>query len=85
MTVNSQITNENLRTNDFFVKKGSFRKKTNDGRTKWIVQRNEKMIVFLKQTKINKNERFKSFWTILIVHERFCLFFLQNERTLQIF
>ena len=39
-----------LKTNDFFVEKGVLQKKI-DGRTKWTVQRNEKL-GFLKPMKI---------------------------------
>ena len=35
----------------FFVKKDVVQKKTNNGRTKWIVRRNDKFFVSLKRTK----------------------------------
>ena len=40
-------------------KNGVVQKIKNDEQTKWIVQRNKKLLFFLNWMKHNKNERFK--------------------------
>ena len=52
--------NGNLRTNETIVKDGFVQKKTNDGRTTWIVQRNEKTIVFKNQRKKRQKRSIKN-------------------------
>ena len=49
----------------FFVNDGVVQKKMNDGRTTWIVQRNERTIVFLNERK--KNERSFSYLTNIFI------------------
>ena len=60
---------------NFYVKNGVVQKKKNDIRMKWIIQRNERIIVFLKkakeQTKTNDLKSFKRIFKKLL--------FLLNE------
>ena len=48
-----------------------FRKKTNDGRTTWIVQRNEKKIMFSKTNEKNKPKQTIFSDKLLKLNERF--------------
>ena len=49
----------------------SFRKKTNDGGTKWIVQRNKKILGLKKKNRVFPNKRFRKQNKRFLLNKRF--------------